>query len=389
MQRSASTRSKGSPARSPGPLVLVVDDSMTGREILTRRLRQEGYEMREAENGEQALAIIASEPIELVLLDVTMPGMSGLDVLAHIREEHDLAALPVLMVTALGDAQDVVVAMERGANDYLTKPVEYRILLARVRTALELKRLHDQREHFLRVASHDLKNPLLAVVGTAELLEMDLEVGRPARDRDLRLLRNIQDAGIAAQRIVRDLVDAHALEDGQLVVRRDRVDMRELIAQVVQANTPRASTKGITLSSGVASPLPAVIGDETRLRQVLDNLVSNAVKFSEKGSETQVTARETADGVRVEVVDGGPGLRDGDLRLAFGKYSRLSARPTGQETSTGLGLAIVAELVRMHGGTVGLHNNEGAPGATFWFELPAAAQPEPLAAERVAEGVRS
>lgn len=365
-----------------GPLVLVVDDSPSSRDILVRRLQREGYALLEADNGRDALAIIAREPVELVLLDVTMPEMSGLEVLAHIRKDHDLAALPVLMVTALGDAEDVVVAMERGANDYITKPVEWRILVARVQTALKLKRLHDQREHFLRVASHDLKNPLLAVVGTAELLATSLEEGRPVGERGRRLVRNIQEAGIAAQRIVRDLVDAHAIEDGQLVLRRARLDVGALVADVVEANLPRATAKGIALATDVPADLPAVVGDDTRLRQVLDNLLSNAVKFSEAGSETAVRVAPSEASVRVSVVDGGPGLRDGDMRLAFGRYARLSARPTGHETSTGLGLAIVAELVRLHGGDVGVHNNVGAPGATFWFDLPVAAEVDPAGRPR-------
>jgi signal transduction histidine kinase len=353
-----------------GPLVLVVDDSSTSRDILVRRLRREGYSLLEADNGPDALAIVAREPLELVLLDVTMPGMSGLEVLARIRQDHDLAALPVLMVTALGEAQDVVVAMERGANDYITKPVEWRILVARVQTALKLKRLHDQREHFLRVASHDLKNPLLAVVGTAELLADALRDGRTPAERELRLVRNIHEAGMAAQRIVRDLVDAHAIEDGQLVLRRASVDLGALVAEVVEANRPRATAKGIELTMSLPADLPAIMGDDTRLRQVLDNLLSNAVKFSGAGSTTGVLVVPGGANVRVAVVDGGPGLRDGDMRLAFGRYARLSARPTDHETSTGLGLAIVAELVRLHGGEVGVQNNVDAPGAMFWFELP-------------------
>ncbi len=378
--RGASDLAKLTPSPT-GPLVLVVDDSSTSRDIMVRRLQREGYALLEADNGPDALEIVAREPVELVLLDVTMPEMSGLEVLARLREGHDLAALPVLMVTALGDAQDVVVAMERGANDYITKPVEWRVLVARVQTALKLKRLHDQREHFIRVASHDLKNPLLAVVGTAELLADSLEDGRAPGERGRRLLRNIQEAGIAAQRIVRDLVDAHAIEDGQLVLRRARLDLGALVADVVEANRPRATAKGIALTVDLPAELPPVVGDETRLRQVLDNLVSNAVKFSEAGSETAVSVVPGESAVRVAVADGGPGLRDGDMRLAFGRYARLSARPTGHETSTGLGLAIVAELVRLHGGDVGVQNNLNAPGATFWVDLPVGA-----AVDRPADG---
>ncbi|MEZ4269610.1 MAG: HAMP domain-containing sensor histidine kinase [Myxococcota bacterium] len=354
----------------------MVDDSAPSRDILTRRLQREGYAVIEVDNGRDALALLEREPVELVLLDVTMPGMSGLEVLASIRESHDLASLPVLMVTALGDAQDVVVAMERGANDYITKPVEWRVLVARVRTALKLKRLHDQREHFLRVASHDLKNPLLAVVGTAELLADSIESGRPPGERGQRLLRNIQEAGMAAQRIVRDLVDAHAIEDGQLVLQRSALDLRSLVSGVVESNLPRATAKGIDLTVALPGDLPALTGDTMRLRQVLDNLLSNAVKFSEAGSSTSVVVTPLETSVRIEVVDGGPGLRDGDLRLAFGRYARLSARPTGHETSTGLGLAIVAELVRLHGGDVGVRNNLNGQGATFWFELPYSAEPD-------------
>jgi two-component system sensor histidine kinase/response regulator len=366
----ADSRPTSSRPGTAGPVVLVVDDAADSRELLMRRLGREGYSLLEADSGPAALAVLAREPVELVLLDVTMPGMGGLEVLESIRADHDLASLPVLMVTALGEAQDVVMAMERGANDYITKPVEWRVLLARVRTALKLKRLYDQRQHFLRVASHDLKNPLLAVVGTTELLRDAVADGRPLGERGQRLLRNVHEAGVAAQRIVRDLVDSHAIEDGQLVLRRTAIDLAALVADVVEANLPRATAKGIDLVADLPEVLGPLLGDDTRLRQVLDNLLSNAVKFSEAGSTTRARVRVEGPSVRIEVIDGGPGLRDGDLRLAFGRYARLSARPTGHETSTGLGLAIVAELVRLHGGDVGVHNNAAGTGATFWISLP-------------------
>ena len=124
--------------RRPASL-LVVDDNEADRDVLSRRLRQRGYAVSMAASGEEALAAIEQSPFDLVLLDVEMPGMSGLDVLAAIREQHEHSQLPVIMVTARVSGADVVEALRLGANDYVTKPIDFQVTVARIETHLALQ----------------------------------------------------------------------------------------------------------------------------------------------------------------------------------------------------------------------------------------------------------
>lgn len=229
----------------------------------------------------------------------------------------------------------------------------------------ELSRLKDE---FLRVASHDLKNPLQAIHGAAAILTARAE--RHGASSALReYIEVIEHRADLMQRIIEDFVEGQALEDGQLQLTRVPTDIADLARTAVAGHGPSAHAKDITISFVVVPPTPPVLADRARLSQVVENLLGNAIKFSPHGTRVFVTVSASEGGVRLEVVDQGPGLAEGDHAKLFSRYARLSAQPTGGEASTGLGLAISKQLVEAHGGRIGARNNEGA-GATFWFEIP-------------------
>jgi signal transduction histidine kinase len=241
-------------------------------------------------------------------------------------------------------------------------------MLERHRAILRIQELARQKEEFLRVASHDLKNPLQAIFGATELFELYAEEERIS-PRLLDCMTIISERAEAMQRIIQDFVDGHALEDGQLQLHPERVDLTALAQRVVGGHVLAAQVKGIAIALATPEKAEAQL-DPARIAQVLENLVGNAVKFSPQGSAVTVRLSRTAERLRVEVVDAGPGLTDADMALLFTRYGRLSARPTAGETSTGLGLLISRQLIEAHGGVIGARNNADQ-GATFWFEVPA------------------
>ncbi len=346
-----------------GATILVVDDVEANRRLLQRRMEREGYRVVLASDGEEALAHISDGGIDLVLLDVMMPGLSGVDVVERVRATRGPAELPVVMVTAVEAAESIVEALDKGANDYVSKPFDAAVLRARVRNLLRLKELHDLRAEFVRMASHDLKNPLTNV-----MMALDLVRGR-ADGSDGEMIR----LGLAScehmESLIADFLDMQALQDGRVRLARERVVAAELLRETVDAQTLTAARKQVKLSVDAASDI-TVFADRPRVRQVLANLVSNLVKFSPPGAAGRVRATRDDSGVRFEVIDEGPGLADGESERIFGRWARGSSRPTGDETSTGLGLWICKEIVKLHGGAIGAENNEPGPGATFWFTLP-------------------
>jgi len=357
--------------------ILCVDDVADNIKLLAAELEDEGYQVLSASDGESALEVLRSESVDAVILDVMMPGISGFEVLDRVRSERSALDLPILMATALSDVENVISALSRGANDYVVKPLDMDIVLARLRTHLELARLSRekdalsrQRDEFVAIASHDLKNPLGVVLGMTKLVCHMVGPDQPLTDEPRELLGRVVLAAGRMQRIVEDFLDFQILEDGDIELRRDATDINALVREVVDGNTERAREKQIDLGVELTADLDTIKVDGPRITQVLDNLIANAVKFCRAADEVRVRTVRTGEGVRVEVVDSGPGLSQVDLGKVFGKYVRLSNAPTAGERSSGLGLYICRSLVESHSGRIGVQNNEASAGATFWIELP-------------------
>ncbi len=356
-----------------GPLqterLLVVEDSDAGREVLVIKLRREGYNVAEATNGRQALEHVASGNTDLVLLDMKLPDMSGLQVLRQLRRSRSMLDMPVIVVSALDRPSDVVEALQSGANDYVTKPFDLTVALARIRTQLSVRQLKRANDRFLRVASHDLKKPLLLMVDVARQFREDQKPGAPLSAEACSSLDYLVESGEYMQHIVEDLLGLSALQQGRLRLAMLPTDLGAVVRQAIARNSVYAQRKGISLGMNCEKDLPNIMADEFRLMQVLENLIGNALKFGPPGSHVQIALRSDADGVLCEVADTGPGIPQQDIDKLFAEFSTLSNRPTGNEKSTGLGLSICRELIYLHGGQIGVRNNAG-PGCTFWFRLP-------------------
>jgi signal transduction histidine kinase len=227
----------------------------------------------------------------------------------------------------------------------------------------KLTHLNREKNEFLGIAAHDLKNPLSTIVGYADLLARQPD---PAP----RLAGQISASATRMQTLIKNLLDANAIEEGRFISKLERCDLSELARQSVEHNQISATRKEIALKLE-APPGLFAIADRNATVQVLDNLVSNAVKYSPPGTTIVISASQADGKVIVAVKDQGPGLSEEDQKKLFQKFTRLTARPTGGESSNGLGLSIVKRLAEAMNGTVGCHSALGQ-GATFFVKLPAA-----------------
>lgn len=349
--------------------LLVVDDNLDNLHLIALRLTKDGYKVVTSPNGKQALYVLDHQKIDLVLLDIMMDGIDGFEVLAYTRQKHSLADLPVIMTTALEDSRIIVRALRLGANDYITKPIDFPVLLARVATHLKLRELAILREEFLRVASHDLKNPLFSILVATQMVEELVPIGAPMTDQARDLLAMVVRQTAEMQRTIDDFLDFQAAEEGKLVLRRKAINLNQLALEVSDLNRGYASGKGQILTFELEEPMPEIEADQGRIVQVIQNLLGNAIKYSPR-SQCKIVVRTRAgeQAVMFEVSDEGPGLTDEDLPHVFSKYSHLTNQPTGGEKSSGLGLAISRQMIELHGGEIGVRNNSGK-GSTFWFSL--------------------
>jgi two-component system, sensor histidine kinase and response regulator len=337
---------------------------------LIRRLTRKGYVVTEAADGHAALELIESQPFDLAVFDIMMPGLTGLNVLETVRKRHTPADFPIIMATAKTQSDDVVEALRLGANDYVTKPIDFPVLLARMQTHLNLKRLFKLKDEFLSIASHDLKNPLFVIVCQAYLIQNRVPPGAVMDNDAFNMIDKISLHAKTMQKIIADFLDFQAMEDGHIKLLKEPLDIPSMLMRTVENYRPHAAGKEIELSVDESASVPSVSADRNRVEQILQNLLNNAIKFTPKGGLVRLSTLLCGNDVRVEVSDNGPGLTDEDLTMVFQKYGRLSSKATGGEKSSGLGLAICKKMVELHAGVIGVDNHTDGPGATFWFTLP-------------------
>lgn len=348
--------------------LLLVDDNADNRNVLSRRLERQGYAVVAAESGEVALQSLNHHPCcDLVLLDIMMRDMDGLETLKRIRRRYSMLQLPVIMVTALSESQNAVEALQLGANDYITKPVDFLVALARVRTHLVLKRLAEQNDDLVQIVGQDMQRALGQIRDSASQLLEGFRAG-PEQGVDGLQERAAFIGHLAEQTHsrMREFLEQKAPEAGRL---QEHADLNDVVRAVVSRNLDYARRKGIELVVQLDEALSVVGMFQSRLEQVVENLVENAIKFSPSGTTTRIITRQDAGWALVEVADEGPGIRAQDLGKLFDRYTHPPNQPTGGEAGAGVGLALCKELVEECHGEIGVRNNESR-GATFWCRLP-------------------
>jgi signal transduction histidine kinase len=237
----------------------------------------------------------------------------------------------------------------------------------------ELATLNAEKNELMGIVSHDLKNPIGAIRTFAELIESKTFVGEEA-DEGIRQIVKISDRMLD---LVKNLLDVNRLESGGMTMSLVEFDIAPMVEATVQQYTSQAEAKNITLHFANEAESSIAIADEQAIMQVLDNIVSNAVKYSPQGKNIYVSVgKESLDNgtqiVQIAIRDEGPGISEEDMTKLFGKFARLTAKPTGGEHSTGLGLSIVKKIVEAMNGRVYCQSRLGE-GATFIVELPVAA----------------
>lgn len=378
--------------QSKGAAILIVDDNPANCDLLSKRLSRQGYRCTQALGGKQALQVIEQDAPDIMLLDMMMPEMDGLEVLRSLRRRHDSISLPVLMVTARNQGEDVVSAFAAGANDYIEKPVDFPVLLARLQHHLAHKRLDDEvktsrarleeqnrklevgnqyKDNFLSSMSHELRTPLNAVLGFSEVL-LDEMLG-PLNDKQKQYCREIYNSGSYLLLIINDLLDLSKIEAGKLELDLQRSDVPALIEAVVGLMKEKAQRRGIRLVCQVDGCLGQVEWDPLRVKQMLINLLSNALKFTESGKRVTLSAGLAAnDEAMLSVADEGCGISAEDLTRIFLPFEQATSPMKKRNVEgTGLGLALVSRLVALHGGRVEVEvESEVGVGSRFTLYLP-------------------
>jgi two-component system sensor histidine kinase/response regulator len=353
--------------------LLVVDDSEKDTQRLREMLEGLGFEIIPATNEEEVFKALAASLPDLVLVNLSMKGTDGFKLCQRIQDRAEWSDIPIIFISASEDKDEMVKALESGGVDYLAKPLKKPELLARLRTHLMLKtardyarRLAQDKDELLGIISHYLQNHLAGMNMSALGL---LHRTQSSDDPKLRLMaENIRTSTSQMRAFVRTFLANSAAEHG-LPIKLEPVDICGAVVRALKDYEEAALLKSINIRKSLPESGIWVQADNMALAQVIDNIVSNAIKFSPPGKDIFIQVAKTGDKVECRIQDEGAGFTEEDKTRMFHRYARLSAVPTGNEPSTGLGLSIARKLVRAMNGELWCESQAG-DGATFIIRLP-------------------
>lgn len=331
-----------------------------------------------ASSGERAVELCAKALPALVLLDVKMKGLNGFETCKAIKSDPATRDTVVLFLSAKTDLASRLEGLACGGIDYITKPYSAEEVRSKVATHLENVRLREElasrnreldlaiqkQDQLLGMAAHDLRTPLTAILVAAKTLRKR----KLKQEQQAELLEIVESSSHHMQGLIEELLDMAALRSSQVNVRPTLGCLNSLVTERLRLHTYAAQTKGITLKTELGA-MPSLRLDHQKIGQVIDNLVTNAIKYSWPESEVRITTRMTDTNVELAVEDYGVGISSEDIGKLFEPFAKLGSRPTQGESSHGLGLTIASNIVHTHGGKIDVESSPGK-GSTFTVRIP-------------------
>ncbi|HEY0837785.1 MAG TPA: ATP-binding protein [Azospirillum sp.] len=380
--------------------ILIVDDNASNVDLLREILGHDGYRHVHGETDPRKVPdLCAAKPFDLLLLDIRMPHMSGFELMERVKRIYVGDYVPVLVLTAQTDQETRRKSLELGANDFLTKPFIAWELLHRVRNMLEIRTLYRrvalqnrelearvaartaelsdalgaarQADHakldFLSVMSHELRTPLNSIIGFAEVMGSE-SLGKLGHPDYREYVALIEESGNVLLTMVNKILDYTRGATGSVELQESDVRLPYLLDTCINLTGPRAQPKNVTLT---LEPCPALTlrADHRRLRDMLLNLLDNAIKFNRPGGHVTLRAERRSDGVAIIVTDDGPGIAPDLADRIFNPFTQAEKARVRQHEGIGLGLPIVRRFAELHGGRVDLASEPGQ-GTTVTILLP-------------------
>jgi len=368
--------------------ILLVDDSSFMRKMLSNILTPKKFNIIEAINGEDGLEALETNEIHLIILDYEMPIMDGISFIEKVKSKIAYLDLPIIMLSGNDNKNVIARALKNGASDFLKKPFATEELLLKcdlhVKNYLNvqilkqkdqeliksLEKTREAEQHkamFLANMSHEIRTPLNAIIGFVDLLAED-----ESDTVKKNYLSTIQKSGDLLLNLINDVLDFSKIDNGKLDINNEVFVISELINHIISLYTPMIEKKGLTLKTILSTKVSKYLNsDFMRIKQILTNFISNAIKFTPNGGEIclEVTLQEEKQFVEFKVTDNGLGIAKENHKKVFELFSQAEKSTTKNFGGTGLGLSICSKLVTLLGGEIGLESALNK-GSSFFFSIP-------------------
>jgi len=387
------------------PTILVVDDSPTMLKMMVNTLDKH-YHCLTATNGEECHKVAMEKLPKVILMDVVMPDKSGIEVASELREDPVSKDIPVVLVTSTKvSSDDLEYGLKSGAIDYIRRPFNDIELLARVASAVrlresfesmkqqndELQELNKMKTEFLAIASHDLRSPFTSILGLTEVLT-DLMPDDLTKDQT-EIIHTIHQSAETQLSYINDILSLAMNQRGGMNLKREEVDFSLILEGASAALRAISDNKKISVEVRGEKETYRIAADKVKIIQVINNLLTNAIKFSHEGSRIILAiadldskapqwesiipathiekARQHEKSLLVQIIDQGVGIPETEVAHLFQHYQQKNKRlGTKGEVGTGLGLAICKSIVELHGGVIWGERNRDGKGSTFGFTIP-------------------
>jgi two-component system sensor histidine kinase/response regulator len=368
-------------------LILIVDDTPANLRLLSHVLSKNGYKHIEASNGKEAVELAKKHEPDLILLDIMMPEMDGFEVIKEVKSDKLIQDIPIIFLSSLTDTDDKIEGFKSGGVDYITKPFQKEETLARINTHLkirflqkqlndrinvlrqrevQLSRLNQKKDNLVRMVSHDIKNPLTGIIGLVKLMR---ESDKISPEEQKQMLSVVEDSGSNLLSMVSEVLDRESKKAEPETLDHSKVVISELLERVVSMNKAKSLVKEVSLNYSVhPKKLDAVI-DQNKIEIAINNLVSNALKFTPTKGKVTVKAKQQKEDLIFEIRDTGIGIPKKLQEDLFKDSAKVSRTGTSGEGGTGLGLDIVQLYVELHGGEVWVES-ELDKGTRFYIKIP-------------------
>ena len=345
-------------------VVLVVDDAPVNFAVIEILLFKEGYELHYKDNGAEAIATLNEINPDIILLDVMMPDMDGIEVCQQLKSSTQWKHIPIMIITALSETEDLARCLDAGADDFISKPINSNELRARVKSMLRIKSQYDliqdtmrSREEMMQTIVHDLRNPLIGIMLGCDSLK-DVDMSERPKKRIEQIGKTIDQMRL----LIDDILTIGRIEANKLILNRIKLDITEIAKSVIIGFEPLASSKQIQLLSKFPSEPAYIYGDTHLIRRVLDNLIDNAIKFSPEQSSVILKIEclpkdpDRGNLIKIQVIDCGMGVSPAQKQVIFEKYE--VGNVLLGISQIGLGLSFCKMTIEAHSGAISVANNQ-------------------------------